>query len=233
MSGYNIRQFNNDMKQLGGMIDNFYNSNGGANNMSNNNMSNNNMSNNNMSNNNMSNNNMSNNNMSGGKNYNKSKSNVKNKSPKDKSPKDKSPKDKSPKDKSPKDKSPKDKSPKDKSPKDKSPKEKLVKNESIRRFKVITVDGNPYPFYRPYKGAEPKDAAKKAGKRICDKLYDNKGKNCKLASFELKETTRGSQKRVYGPYVGEFKKLATPRKLKFKGKPEFVQTHRFVVKLKK
>ena len=228
MSGYNIRQFNNDMKQLGGMIDNFYNSNGGANNMSNNNMSNNNMSNNNMSNNNMS------DNMSGGKNYNKSKSNIKNKSPKDKSPnKDKSPKDKSPKDKSLKDKSPKDKSPKDKSPKDKSPKEKLVKNESIRRFKVITVDGNPYPFYRPYKGAEPKDAAKKAGKRICDKLYDNKGKNCKLASFELKETTRGSQKRVYGPYVGEFKKLATPRKLKFKGKPEFVQTHRFVVKLKK
>ena len=176
----------------------------------------------------MSNNNMSDN-MSGGKNYNKSKSNIKNKSPKDKSPN----KDKSLKDKSPKDKSPKDKSPKDKSPKDKSPKEKLVKNESIRRFKVITVDGNPYPFYRPYKGAEPKDAAKKAGKRICDKLYDNKGKNCKLASFELKETTRGSQKRVYGPYVGEFKKLATPRKLKFKGKPEFVQTHRFVVKLKK
>ena len=181
-----MKQFNDDMSQLGGMIDNFYNRNGEANNMSNNNMPD----------------NMSDN-MSGGKNYNKSKSNIKNKSPKDKSPKDK------------------------------SPKEKLVKNESIRRFKVITVDGNPYPFYRPYKGAEPKDAAKKAGKRICDKLYDNKGKNCKLASFELKETTRGSQKRVYGPYVGEFEKLATPRKLKFKGKPEFVQTHRFVVKLKK
>ena len=202
-----MKQFNDDMSQLGGMIDNFYNSNGAANNMSNNNMPD----------------NMSDN-MSGGKNYNKSKSNIKNKYPKDKSPN---------KDKSLKDKSPKDKSPKDKSPKDKSPKEKLVKNESIRRFKVITVDGNPYPFYRPYKGAEPKDAAKKAGKRICDKLYDNKGKNCKLASFELKETTRGSQKRVYGPYVGEFEKLATPRKLKFKGKPEFVQTHRFVVKLKK
>ena len=214
MTGYTLSQFNKDMSQLGGMIDNFYNSNGGANNMSGDNSDN--MSGN-MSDDNMSG-NMYDDNMLGGKNDNKLKSNIKNKSSKNKSPKDKSPK--------------------DKTPKNKSPKNKLVIDVSmnrpiIRRFKVITVDGNPYPFYRPYKGAEPKDAAKKAGKRICDKLYDNKGKNCKLASFELKETTRGSQKRVYGPYIGEFEKLATPRKLKFKGKPEFVQTHRFVVKLKK
>jgi hypothetical protein len=219
MTGYTLSQFNKDMSQLGGMIDNFYNSNGGANNMCGDNSDN--MSGN-MSDDNMSG-NMYDDNMLGGKNDNKLKSNIKNKSSKNKSPKDKSPKDKSPK---------------DKTPKNKSPKNKLVIDVSmnrpiIRRFKVITVDGNPYPFYRPYKGAEPKDAAKKAGKRICDKLYDNKGKNCKLASFELKETTRGSQKRVYGPYIGEFEKLATPRKLKFKGKPEFVQTHRFVVKLKK
>ena len=99
-----------------------------------------------------------------------------------------------------------------------------------RRFKVITVEGEPYAFPRPYTGREPKIAAKRAGKYICERLKLNK--SCKIKSFELKETTRGSDKRVYGPYTGEWVKLDKVKKLSLKGK-DIVQTHQFVVKLKK
>ena len=37
---------------------------------------------------------------------------------------------------------------------------------TVRHYKVLSVNGKPYPFYKRYKGAEPKDAAKKAGKFI-------------------------------------------------------------------
>ena len=170
-NGYTLEQFNNDMHQLGGMIENFYSHNGGKR-------------------------------MRGGENEVKL-------PPKNKSPS------------------------KNKSPPKNKPKvtrKEKVKSD-VRRYKVLNVNGAPYPHYRLYRGAEPKDAAKKAGKFICKKL--NMGKECKLASFELQETTRGSDKRVYGPYVGEYEKLPKPRKLNFKGKPEFIQTHKFVVKLKK
>jgi hypothetical protein len=99
-----------------------------------------------------------------------------------------------------------------------------------RYYKVLNVNGRPYPFYRRYKGAEPKDAAKKAGKFICKKLKMNK--SCNLI-FELKETTRGSDKRSYGPYKGHFEKLANPRVLKFPGKKPFTVAHKFMVKLAK
>jgi hypothetical protein len=100
-----------------------------------------------------------------------------------------------------------------------------------RYYKVLIVNGRPYPFYRRYKGAEPKDAAKKAGKFICKMLKLGK-KDCKL-TFQLKETTRGSDKRVYGPYKGHYEKLAKPRTLKFPGKNSFQVTHKFIVKLAK
>lgn len=99
-----------------------------------------------------------------------------------------------------------------------------------RYYKVLNVNGRPYPFYRRYKGAEPKDAAKKAGKFICKKLKMNK--SCNI-TFELKETTRGSDKRSYGPYKGHFEKLAKPRVLKFPGKKPFTVAHKFMVKLAK
>jgi len=164
MSGYSLRQFNSDMKQLGGMIESFYSQPGGQ---------------------------------SGGR-GNKGKS--------------------------------------------KKGRRKTGKRgdrhggqrggeAQVRYYKVLSVNGRPYPFYRRYKGAEPKDAAKKAGKFICKKLK-MKNKNCKL-TFQLKETTRGSDKRSYGPYNGHFEKLAQPRTLRFKGKKPFVVTHKFVVKLAK
>lgn len=101
----------------------------------------------------------------------------------------------------------------------------------VRYYKVLSVNGRPYLFYRRYKGAEPKDAAKKAGKFICKKLKMG-NKNCKI-TFQLKETTRGSDKRAYGPYKGHFEKLAKPRTLKFPGKKPFQVTHKFMVKLAK
>lgn len=107
---------------------------------------------------------------------------------------------------------------------------------SVRKFKVTKVNGKEYPFYRRYKGKEPKDAARKAGRFVCGKLKMNK--NC-IVTFELKETTRGSDKRVYGPYKGKFEKLPKPRKigpLKKKdpktGKIKtftHTQTHKFIV----
>lgn len=109
---------------------------------------------------------------------------------------------------------------------------KEKENKVVRYFKVLSVNGKPYPKYARYKGAEPKDAAKKAGKWIC-KALDMNNKNCKL-EFQLKETTRGSDHRSYGPYKGHWEKLSKPKTFKFKGmaKPETV-THKFVVKLHK
>jgi hypothetical protein len=99
-----------------------------------------------------------------------------------------------------------------------------------RKFKILNVNGSPYAFYARYTGAEPKDAAKKAGKFACGKLKMNK--SCNL-TFDLKETTRGSDKRIYGPYKGRFEKLDKPKVLKFPGKKQFTQYHKFVVKLSK
>jgi hypothetical protein len=89
-------------------------------------------------------------------------------------------------------------------------KKKMVKRhqdggEAKRRFKIVEVNGHPYPYPRPYRGAEPLDAAKKAFKFACKKLSMSKDA-CKL-TFTLKETTRGSKKREYGPYQGKWMKL--------------------------
>lgn len=113
--------------------------------------------------------------------------------------------------------------------------QKLEKNvnkkDNKRNFKILTLNGKPYPYPSPYKGAEPKDAAKKAFHFACKKLQMNK--NCKL-TFTLKETTRGSDKRTYGPYTGFYQKRSKPKTFKFPGmdKPQ-VQTHDRVVKLSK
>lgn len=90
-------------------------------------------------------------------------------------------------------------------------------SETKRAFKVKDVNGHPYRFYRRYKGAEPKDAAKKAFAFICKKL--DRGKDCRI-TFTLQETTRGSGKRTYGPYSGHWKKKAKPRIFYPPGKPK-------------
>ena len=57
-------------------------------------------------------------------------------------------------------------------------------------------------------------------------------KNCKI-TFQLKETTRGSDNRSYGPYKGHWEKLSKPKTLRFPGKNPFTVTHKFMVKLAK
>jgi hypothetical protein len=107
-------------------------------------------------------------------------------------------------------------------------------NTNKRYYKITTVNETPYPFNnKRYSGAEPKDAAKKAGKFICKKLKINKPCNI---TFELKETTRGSDKRLYGPYEGHFDtNLKKPTVKIFPGGKKFTAYKNgvFVVKLAK
>ena len=64
--------------------------------------------------------------------------------------------------------------------------------------------------------ASPGQAAKRAYKQIC--LKNNlKGTKCKV-TFSVRETTRGSLKKVYGPYAGSMKKLKKPRVFERDGK---------------
>ena len=90
------------------------------------------------------------------------------------------------------------------------------KAEGERRFVVIEVNGKkvkPFGRYssKPTKmnPASPGQAAKRAYKQICRK-HKLKGEKCKL-KFTLRETTRGSNKKIYGPYKGTMKKLKKPR----------------------
>jgi|SaaInlStandDraft_1057018.scaffolds.fasta_scaffold02408_3 hypothetical protein len=108
---------------------------------------------------------------------------------------------------------------------------KMIKGEKkwvyVRTFKVVSVNGKKYESEGRYKGAEPKNAAKKAFLKICKKMNMNKN-SCKL-TFTLQECTSGSDKRVYGPYEGSREKLPKTRVKKFQGR-KIVQTHMSVVK---
>lgn len=58
-------------------------------------------------------------------------------------------------------------------------------------------------------------------------------KSCNLI-FTLKETTRGSDKRTYGPYKYKYVKLDKPKTFKFKGMTKsHTQTHKIVGSLQK
>lgn len=116
-----------------------------------------------------------------------------------------------------------------KSKKRSSSKKQQTGGVATRAYKILTVNGRKYPYYRRYHGAEPKDAAKKAFHFICKKL--NMNKTCDI-KFVLQETTRGSKKRTYGPYRGRYAKLPKPRIYKPPGGRKPVKiTHRRVVDL--
>jgi hypothetical protein len=59
-----------------------------------------------------------------------------------------------------------------------------------------------------YISSKPSSAAKKAVSKLC---ASNKSKN---VEFSLREITQGSKKKIYGPYLGEMKKLKKPIELK-------------------
>ena len=73
-----------------------------------------------------------------------------------------------------------------------------------RHFKVII--GNEE--YGLYTSSTPSLAAKKAVSKLC---ADNKNKK---VEFSIRETTQGSSKKIYGPYLGYMQKLDKPIELK-------------------
>ena len=72
-----------------------------------------------------------------------------------------------------------------------------------RHFKVVI--GNKE--HGLYISSTPSSAARKAVSKLC---ADNKNKK---VEFCMRETTQGSNKKIYGPYLGEIKKLNKPIEL--------------------
>ena len=79
-------------------------------------------------------------------------------------------------------------------------------NDDKRKFTVFKVDGESVDLgeggrYTVSMKASPSDAAKKAFSSLCRKLKKTG------FTFTIRETTQGSKKKVYGPYIGTRKKL--------------------------
>lgn len=104
----------------------------------------------------------------------------------------------------------------------------------VRSFSLITLDGEKivnggrYEIKNVYsRGSKkgkpvknkptPLDAAKKAFTSKCKAMKSGNKQKCRI-TFEIQETTRGSNKKVYGPYYGYMKKLDKPRIVKYPGK---------------
>jgi len=82
-----------------------------------------------------------------------------------------------------------------------------------RSFKLVEVDGKPVMAGR-YTADAPLTAARRAYSVLCRKA---KGDKC-THKFYIQETTRGSNKKVYGPYHGKRTKRSKPVKVKIAGK---------------
>ena len=79
-------------------------------------------------------------------------------------------------------------------------------SDDKRKFTVFEVDGEAVDLgeggrYTVTKKASPSDAAKKAFSSLCRKLKKTH------FTFSIRETTQGSKKKVYGPYIGNRKRL--------------------------
>jgi hypothetical protein len=84
-------------------------------------------------------------------------------------------------------------------------------SSSKRHFTVIIESEKtniPPKEHGLYISSTPSSAARKAVSKLC---ADNKKKK---VEFYMRETTKGSNKKVYGPYLGEMKKLDKPIELK-------------------
>lgn len=83
-------------------------------------------------------------------------------------------------------------------------------SDDRRRFTVVEVDGDNVDLgdggrYTVTMKASPIDAAHKAFSSLCKKL------NKTHFTFSIRETTQGSKKKVYGPYIGNRTKLPKPK----------------------
>ena len=134
--------------------------------------------------------------------------------------------------------------------------EKLLKNNSHsggqnnnneRHFKVVELDGQVVDFgYLTLQkktksgnpGPGPLSAAKKALRSISEHLGMMKDKKLKInVAFKIQEITRGSSKKIYGPYKGHYRKFSNKemkeKKLKSKSGKIITFTMEPVVKLLK
>ena len=75
---------------------------------------------------------------------------------------------------------------------------------SSKRHFTAVIDSKEYGIYV---SSTPSSAAKKVVSKLC---ANNKNKKVK---FSIRETTRDSNKKVYGPYIGYMQKLDKPVKL--------------------
>jgi hypothetical protein len=75
---------------------------------------------------------------------------------------------------------------------------------SSKRHFTVVIDSKEHGLYI---SSTPSSAAKKAVSKLC---ADNKKKK---VEFSIRETTQGSNKKVYGPYIGYMQKLEKPVKL--------------------
>jgi hypothetical protein len=101
---------------------------------------------------------------------------------------------------------------------------------TYRNFKIVELNGKPVKFDNSASIKEhqtPLSAAKKLLKSICLHmgLKGMKKLECK-ATYVIQETTRGSKKKIYGPYSGKYSKYteeeakkATASGISFKMKP--------------
>ena len=85
-----------------------------------------------------------------------------------------------------------------------------------RTFKIVKINNKNVNIGRYTTNSSPSSVAKK----VFTTLY--KQMKNKLKTFMIKETTQGSNKKIYGPYKGKLIKLKKPKMVKFKGKKELV-----------
>jgi len=85
-------------------------------------------------------------------------------------------------------------------------------SSSKRHFTIIfekeIQSGTLSPTHGLYISSTPSSAARKAVSKLC---ADNKKKK---VEFCIRETTQGSKKKTYGPYIGYMQKLEKPVELK-------------------
>jgi len=96
---------------------------------------------------------------------------------------------------------------------------------SSKRHFTVVINSKEHGLYV---SSSPSSAARKAVSKLCS---DNKKKK---VEFYIRETTQRSNKKVYGPYLGEMKKLEKPIELKgrvIKYKP-IVKLNKKVSKMK-
>ena len=116
-----------------------------------------------------------------------------------------------------------------------------------RHFKIIELDGKKVDFgYLTLQkktksgnpGPGPVSAAKKALRSISDHLDMKKEKKLKInVVYKIQEITRGSSKKIYGPYKGYYRKFSAKEMKEKKRKTKSGKTITFtmepIVKLHK